>query len=272
VASSQAAYSSTKSDPVYHYHSLFDSERWQELYGDPGFLKHIAVAKQLGLQILRMADAVVLPLNTTHYAYELENYLYKVETLAYEGDLAVNLTSLRESIHLLQTQSIELDIEKAAAEEDLNRIIKKWHRRSRVRRVLCKVTKFFGFQLRKCACKKSQSELDSPREHGPRLSRRKLVRKLIKAVKRVREVNHKLINFERGFISTEGLPQREWYKHLGIAPGRWLGYGATPLPALTESVTIDKNASLAQHEASRLEELIGKLRVNIQIEGYGDFQ
>lgn len=92
------------------------------------------------------------------------------------------------------------------------------------------------------------------------------MRQLIKAVKRVRAVNHKLITFERGFVSPEGLPQREWYKHLGIAPGRWLGYGATPLPALTESVSLDRNASLAQYEAGRLEELIGKLRVNIQTE------
>ena len=49
--------------------------RWQELYGDPGFLRHVAVAKHLGLQILRMADAVVLPFNTTHYAFELEAQL-----------------------------------------------------------------------------------------------------------------------------------------------------------------------------------------------------
>jgi N-acetylated-alpha-linked acidic dipeptidase len=72
---------------------VFDSERWQELYGDPGFPKHVsytllllvpaaecvfqqvAVAQHLGLQILRMSDALVLPLNTTHYSYELENYL-----------------------------------------------------------------------------------------------------------------------------------------------------------------------------------------------------
>jgi len=46
---------------------------------------------------------------------------------------------------------------------------------------------------------------------------------LIKAAKRVRRVNQKLAAFERGFISKEGIRNREWYKHLGVAPGLWLG-------------------------------------------------
>ncbi|KAF7967266.1 hypothetical protein HWV62_35015 [Athelia sp. TMB] len=263
VASSQAAYSSTLHDAVYHYHSLFDSERWQEIYGDPGFLKHVAVAKQLGLQLLRMADAVVLPLNTTHYAFELENYLDKVELLAVKESLTVDLSSLRASIRALQEESAALDAEKSEAEQTLNKVIKKWqHRRSRVHRVFCRVTRFLGFEAHKCAHKKPEGAGASVDDK--RRGRRHLARELIRAVKRVRAVNHKLITFERGFISKEGIPQREWYKHLGIAPGRWLGYGATPLPALTESVSLDRNATLAQYEAGRLEALIGKLKVSIQ--------
>ena len=100
--------------------------------------------------------------------------------------------------------------------------------------------------------------------------------KLIKAAKRVSKVNKKLKAFERGFISEGGIKDREWYKHLGVAPGKWLGtnhlrpsvtdytnslqgYGATTLPALTESLTIDKNVTLAQHEADRLVELFNTL-------------
>ena len=45
----------------------------------------------------------------------------------------------------------------------------------------------------------------------------------MKAIERVQAVNHKLIAFERGFISKEGIKDREWYKHLGVAPGKWLG-------------------------------------------------
>jgi hypothetical protein len=42
----EAGFGSTHSDPVYHYHSVFDSERWQEVYGDPGFVKHVSLTSQ----------------------------------------------------------------------------------------------------------------------------------------------------------------------------------------------------------------------------------
>lgn len=41
VASSEAGFTSTLHDPVYHYHSVFDSQHWQEVYGDPGFSRHV---------------------------------------------------------------------------------------------------------------------------------------------------------------------------------------------------------------------------------------
>ena len=40
---------STLSDPVYHYHSVYDSERWQEIYGDPGFVRHVRIASLTSL-------------------------------------------------------------------------------------------------------------------------------------------------------------------------------------------------------------------------------
>lgn len=49
------------------------------------------------------------------------------------------------------------------------------------------------------------------------------IRKFIKAAKRIRRANQKLVAFERGFISEGGIKDREWYKHLGVAPGLWLG-------------------------------------------------
>jgi len=84
-------------------------------------------------------------------------------------------------------------------------------------------------------------------------------RRLIKAAKRVQRANKKLIDFERGFISKDGISGREWYKHLGVAPGKWLGYGATTLPALTEAITLEGNATLAELEAGRLIDLISGL-------------
>jgi len=40
-----------------------------------------------------------------------------------------------------------------------------------------------------------------------------------------------------------------------------LGYGATPLPALTEAITIEKNVTLANYEVIRLTEAVEKIAV-----------
>lgn len=42
------------------------------------------------------------------------------------------------------------------------------------------------------------------------------------------------------------------------------GYGATTLPGVTEALVFDKDLTLAQHEAKRLEGLINQLTNNIQ--------
>lgn len=48
-------------------------------------------------------------------------------------------------------------------------------------------------------------------------------KRLKKAIKRVQAVNAKLVSFERGLIHPDGIKDREWYRHLGVAPGKWLG-------------------------------------------------
>ena len=49
-----------------------------------------------------------------------------------------------------------------------------------------------------------------------------------KLAKRIQRVNKKLSAFERGFISESGIKDREWYKHLAVAPGKWLGTSGYP--------------------------------------------
>ena len=39
------------------------------------FYSQAAVAKHLGLLALRLADSIIVPLNTTQYALELDDYL-----------------------------------------------------------------------------------------------------------------------------------------------------------------------------------------------------
>ncbi|KAF8812309.1 Zn-dependent exopeptidase [Phlegmacium glaucopus] len=291
VASMDQGFARTPTDAVYHYHSIYDTQAWQERYADPGFTRHVAIAKNMGLLALRVADSIILPLNTTQYALELDEYLDTVETLVPSlGEQAneINFSSLRTSIKNLQETSLKLDQEKFDAEKDLKKLLRRLpfygrrrdHCRKRggvLRRVADWIKGVFGVppptkaELQRLSLPTADSLeefLSYVSVNGDEIfeTHKKWsfpIHRFIKAAKRVSRANKKLIAFERGFISEEGIKEREWYKHLGVAPGKWLGYGATTFPAITEAITLDKDATLVQHEAKRLKKLLDKLANDI---------
>ncbi|EIW82299.1 hypothetical protein CONPUDRAFT_164921 [Coniophora puteana RWD-64-598 SS2] len=242
----------------------------------------VAVAKHLGLLSLRLADSIILPLNTTHYANELEVYVDTVEAAAATNDHDLSFATLRRSIVSLQEASAALDSEKASAEKALRKALQKLaHKRLRrrfVRRVIRWIKKHLGLEVDPIGPKDAEPyEHDHLLDHSlkmlsaragdvERLEKRwgkGPLHDLIQAAKRVRKVNAKLAKFEQGFISEDGIRSRNWYKHLGVAPGRYLGYGATTLPALTEAVIFDRNASLIRLEEDRLIALIDSMAQNL---------
>ncbi|KAF8920531.1 hypothetical protein CPB85DRAFT_1271746 [Mucidula mucida] len=220
----------TPTDAVYHYHSVFDSEHWMETYGDPGFFKHISVAKHLGLQLMRLANTLILPFNTTHYSFVLEQYLDEVATIASANSIAVDLTLLRDSIQSLQAASIALDGERTSALHAYLQVMR--------------LADGKPIYTRRDQCHSDQE--------------------MLRVQERVRAINAKLVAFERGFISKDGIPGREWFKNIIISPAKWGGYGATTFPALTESITEDKSVTFAQHEAERLSRLFEALAEKIR--------
>lgn len=126
--------------------------------------------------------------------------IYRVEALS-----SSPFSSLRRSIRKLQKASIALDAEKAEAETKFKQLLKKLPRRELAysqivyQRVIRFLKREFWF------------EDPSP------------TKEFVKAAKRVQKANSKLVAFEKGFLHEDGIKDREWYKHLGVAPGKWLG-------------------------------------------------
>lgn len=277
IASTDQGFGGTPTDAVYHYHSIYDSMRWQEQYADPDFGHHLAVAKHLGLLSLRITDAITLPLNTTQYALELDDYLNDVESVALSSGADLDFAPLREAITTLQSAAAVLENEREIAEKRLQELLDSMPK-SPPRVGVCqrrsvlyeKVANFVKGVFGVPPHRQSEHETDfwsvNPENFTADNSDPKppfSVKEFTKAAKRVRAVNKKLASFERGFISEEGIKEREWYKHLGVAPGKWLGYGATTFPGLTEAIAIEKNKTLASYEANRLTDLITRLAANI---------
>ncbi|CAE7091048.1 unnamed protein product [Rhizoctonia solani] len=195
------AFTTATGDAAYHYHSFYDSEDWMDRYGDPGFLRRVAIAKYWGLVLLRLADSFILPLDTTQYALELDDYLDKVALLLPSLPGAPEITQLREAIKKVQEASNALDLHKAQVHARLHDHIKRTKDNS-----------------------KQDPQISVQRAFGSFSSGQPGNSELNELFKDVRSINKKLSGFERGFISEAGLPGREWYRHMIVAPGKWVCY------------------------------------------------
>lgn len=246
IASTNVGYGRAKTDPVYHYHSNFDSMSWMAEFGDPTFERHLAVSKLLGLTALRTASALTVPIDTAAYAQQLSVYLEKVDKLVEEAKLPrVDDMHLRKDLHKL-----------AGA---IKKVQHNAHRLERRKTHLVKEVKALLSGHKKGAAELLADATLAKHQHGKPSDAERLQHLLLA----IRDANTASKAFERGFISKHGLPLRPWYRHLGVAPGRWLGYGATTFPALTEAVTLDggKGASEAAQElAGKLELLADAIK------------
>ena len=125
--------------------------------------------------------------------------------------MSADFSGLRKSIMRLQIASEALDAEKADAELKFRELLDKLPGRKTAHEGGCGHARHLPGWLRRILRKIFSHGIPEP------------VRKFIEAAKRVQRANAKLVAFEKGFISEEGIKDREWYRHLGVAPGKWLG-------------------------------------------------
>ncbi|PNS13924.1 hypothetical protein CAC42_1415 [Sphaceloma murrayae] len=184
-------------DPVYHYHSNYDSQAWMDKYGDPTFEYHVAIAKVLGLLTARLLESPIVAFNATDYASALERYLNSVKFAAVSGEghtlglsmsdarVTETLKPLTKAIQKLQTASIDFD---------------------------------------RYADSLAQRAMAAENGASQELFRL------------IREVNKKYQYLERAFLYEKGLDGRSWFKHVVFAPGLWTGYAGATWPGLVESI------------------------------------
>jgi N-acetylated-alpha-linked acidic dipeptidase len=72
---------------------------------------------------------------------------------------------------------------------------------------------------------------------------------------RTQELNKTLMETERALTRSDGLPNRNWYKHQIYAPGFYTGYGVKTLPGIREAVDAGQ-WELAAQQAKRVAECL----------------
>jgi N-acetylated-alpha-linked acidic dipeptidase len=172
-------------DPVYPYHSNYDSYAWMERFGDPGFHTHKAMGQYLTLLLYHMVSDAVVPLEPSGYVSEFTKYFRELNTTIAGTNYTVDLSPLTAAISSFSASAKQFET------------------------------------LRSQALSSNNTALLTVQ-------------------------NHKARDFSRGFTSQGGLPTREFYQHTIFAPGRDTGYAPVTFPGITESITFDKNQTLAQ--------------------------
>ena len=198
IPSVDIGFGTDSSDPVYHYHSNYDSESWMEKYGDPDFAYHVTIAKILALLTAQLVEQPIIPFNATDYATALIRYLdtiKDVSALTSNGSplpastMTEALKGLRRGLDRLHSAATALD-KKAA---------------------------------RLALLAASPKKPKTPGAIG-------------KLYAQARDVNTKYKYLERAFLFPGGLDGRSWFKHVVFAPGLWTGYAGATWPGLVEAV------------------------------------
>jgi N-acetylated-alpha-linked acidic dipeptidase len=172
-------------DPVYPYHSNYDSYAWMERFGDPGFHTHKAMGQFLTLLLYHMVNDDAVPLEPKGYVSELAKYYAALNKTISATNYTIDLAPLTAAMSTFSSAASEFEAlrSQALASKDMDLLTTQ---------------------------------------------------------------NHKARDFSRGFTSQGGLPTREFYQHTIFAPGRDTGYAPVTFPGITESITFDKNQTLAQ--------------------------
>ena len=190
IASSDLGFVRAPSDPVYAYHSNYDSFAWMHRFGDPDLARHKTAAQVFGLLVLRSAQSLFLPLSLTDDAQALAAHQASLEKTARDANV---------------------------------RLAPAW--RQRLSDAIERITQ----GARRLAAEQAAlaSRLDAPG------------RDLAPTLRAAHAINERLPAWEHGWLDARSLGQRTCSRRLGVAPGRWLGYGATAFPGVTESTTLD---------------------------------
>ncbi|CAN6465097.1 unnamed protein product [Victoria cruziana] len=95
-----------KDYPVYH--TAYDSYEWIKKFGDPLFLRHVAVSGIWGLLALRLSDDPVLPFDYVSYASQLEKHAKALEEVVARD---VSLDPIRSSVKELAAAASVASVE-----------------------------------------------------------------------------------------------------------------------------------------------------------------
>jgi N-acetylated-alpha-linked acidic dipeptidase len=191
------------------YHSRYDTFEHHTRFVDPGFVYDALLAKTIGRLVLRACDSDLPLQRASDFADAMSTNL----------DLEKKL--LKQKREEAETQDKMLRDHAYHIAADPTQSNAPPTRLSAVPQVNFKPLDDAVNRLKGSA----RAYDDALAKHGPNLSAPELA-----------QLNAMMLTIDRTLAPDAGLPDRPWYKNVIYAPGRFTGYDAKTMPAITEAI------------------------------------
>jgi len=191
------------------YHSIYDDFYWFMNFSDSSFVYGRALSQAMGIAVLRLANADILPFAFTNLAETIQTYVKQLQTLRDRRSEQIVERNRQIEDGLYQLTSDPRDPVTAPQRQQpapqlnfaplLNALDSLSHAASRYEKA-----------------------------YGKAVSDGRAAN--------AKAVNERLVQAERALTSTEGLRNRPWYVHMLYAPGFYTGYGVKTIPGVREAI------------------------------------
>jgi N-acetylated-alpha-linked acidic dipeptidase len=109
ISTLDMGYSPSIDEPVFPYHSQFDTVEWMDAFGDPGWKHHTTTAKIWSLMAAHLVNSPVLAEKVTDYATGLRDYLSITKGKLTPALADFDFTVLDDSITRLHELALRFD-------------------------------------------------------------------------------------------------------------------------------------------------------------------
>jgi len=191
------------------YHSIYDDYYWYTHFSDTSFVYGRALAQTVGVAVLRLANADLLPFAFTNLAETIETYIKELQSL--RDTRAERITE--------RNREIEEGLFKFTS-DPRDPVTAPQRQRPAPRLNFAPLLNALD------SLNHAASRYDAAYERAVSQGRTGVAK----------SVNARLIQAERALTSTEGLKGRPWYVHMMYAPGFYTGYGVKTIPGVREAI------------------------------------
>jgi N-acetylated-alpha-linked acidic dipeptidase len=194
------------------YHSRYDSFDHYIRFGDPDFKYGVALAQVAGHIVLRTADAEVLPMRFGDFSDTLDRYMDELHKAV---DATRKATETQHKLMAMHAYELDSDPTRPVAPPERD----------------SDVPKIDLSPLDQSARALKQSAQAYEAAYAARAANGLQI-----PAGQLRKINDLMGRMEQSLTDKDGLPGREWFKHMIYAPGMLTGYGVKTVPGVREAL------------------------------------